>query len=336
MPTLFKRSNGIYYAILSDEPGRRKWISTGERRRNLALKKITATPCQPQQQASTPRLSEFYREFSEFAHTVYSKETVGIYKRAFDNLIKTVGNIHLGTISQRHVDLFRSRRLGEVKKVTVNIELRTLRAAFFTAVRWEILSENPFQQVRLCHLDDEPPLFFSLDDFQSLLAAIESDWLRDVVVVAVLTGMRRGELLNLRWDMVDFNRRLITIQSHGNFRTKQGKRRTIPMNVQVARILEKRHSNQIGDLVFHVDGIYIDERRLTKFFKRCIRRAKLNDRLHFHNLRHSFASWLVQGNVSLYQVQKLLGHSNIRVTEIYSHLLPESMHSTVEKLQVPL
>ncbi|MBM2840933.1 MAG: putative Integrase [Bacteroidetes bacterium] len=199
-----------------------------------------------------------------------------------------------------------------------------------------MLDENPFKQVKLCHFDDELPLYLTVEEFCSLLSEMDAEWLRDTVVVAVLTGMRRGELLNLQWDTVDFNSRVIGIQSHGNFRIKQGKRRAVPMNVQVVKVLERRFSERIGDLVFHVNGAPIGERRLTKYFKRCVRRAKVNDALHFHSLRHSFASWLVQGNVSLYQVQKLLGHSNIRVTEVYSHLLPESMHNTVDKLQIAL
>ena len=129
MPTFFKRSNGIYYAILSDEAGRR----TGERKRNLALAKISNLQPDLPPQPKAPKLSEFYREFKEFADTVYSKETVGVYKRSFANLIAITGDIPLSNITQRHVDLFRSRRLAEVRKVTVNIELRTLRAAFFTA-----------------------------------------------------------------------------------------------------------------------------------------------------------------------------------------------------------
>ena len=133
MPTFFKRSNGIYYAILSDEAGRRKWISTGERKRNLALAKISNLQPDLPPQPKAPKLSEFYREFKEFADTVYSKETVGVYKRSFANLIAITGDIPLSNITQRHVDLFRSRRLAEFRKVTVNIELRTLRAAFFTA-----------------------------------------------------------------------------------------------------------------------------------------------------------------------------------------------------------
>jgi integrase len=334
MPTLIKRSNGVYYAILSDPSGRRKWISTGERKLAKALERLSSIQNPLSERPQSPKLSKFYSEFIDYARTVYSKETIGIYRRSLDNLMRITGDISLSMIDQRHVDFFKSRRLSEIKSVTVNIELRTLRAAFFTALRWKLMDENPFKQVKLCQLDEIPPQFLTVGEFQSLLAIIDADWLRDLVVVAVLTGMRRGELLNLQWTCVDLNRRIIRIQSQGDFRTKLGKRRSIPINAQIVPIFERRLVLRNGDFVFHDDGYRLNERRVTAFFKRCVRRAGLNDDLHFHSLRHSFASWLVQGNVSLYQVQKLLGHSNIRVTEIYSHLLPETMHETVDRLQI--
>jgi site-specific recombinase XerC len=123
------------------------------------LKRISVLQPEPPVPTGAPKLSEFYAEFCKFAETVYSKETIGIYKRSFTNLIAVVGDIHLSSLSQRQVDLFRSRRLGVVRKVTLNIELRTLRAAFFTALRWGMITENPFKQVKLCQLDDDPPLF---------------------------------------------------------------------------------------------------------------------------------------------------------------------------------
>lgn len=134
--------------------------------------------------------------------------------------------------------------------------------------------------------------------------------------------MRRGELLNLRWQDVDLQRRLIHIQSTPTFRTKQGRKLVIPLN----------------DTAFYMlNGKQIFDGRLTHAFKKAVRRAQLEkDGLHFHSLRHTFASWLVQHGASLYKVQKLLGHSSSKVTEIYSHLQPEQMHSTVNWITLPL
>ena len=76
----------------------------------------------------------------------------------------------------------------------------------------------------------------------------------------------------------------------------------------------------------------ISQDRITKTFKKYVIKSKLNPKLKFHSLRHTFASWLVQRGVSIYEVSKLLGHSDIKVTEIYAHLKPENLRNAVELL----
>ena len=75
---------------------------------------------------------------------------------------------------------------------------------------------------------------------------------------------------------------------------------------------------------------------ISKNFKRYAVLAGLDDKVHFHSLRHSFASLLVQAGVSLYEVQRLLGHSSPTVTQVYSHLQPDQMHETVNKISIPV
>ena len=93
-----------------------------------------------------------------------------------------------------------------------------------------------------------------------------------------------------------------------------------------------RLKQSTGEYVFSLNDTRILESRVTHKLKDYIRLAQLNHKLHFHSLRHTFASWLVQDGVSLYEVQKLLGHSNIAVTQVYSHLQPETLHSTVNRI----
>jgi site-specific recombinase XerD len=118
------------------------------------------------------------------------------------------------------------------------------------------------------------------------------------------------------------NRGVIHIQSSPRFKTKQGKQRTIPLNSTALELLRGKRERQAGEYVFTLDGngrISCDW--VSHLFKRYVRKANLaDDRVHFHSVRHSFASWLVQGGATLYEVQKLLGHSSSKVTEIYSHL----------------
>ena len=332
MPTLLKRSNGIYYVVSTDPEGRRKWVSTGQRLKSSAMRALTEGNPRPKQTPRGKPVEDFFKDFLEYGQNVYSLENLQVYRRAFRGFSRHIGNIRLSALSQRHVDTLKTKRLGEVGRVTVNIELRSLRAAFFTAVRWKLMCENPFRGVKQCHIEESTPIYLSRDEFETLIKAVKMPWLRDLIIVAAFSGMRRGELVQLRWTDVDLENQTIQIRSHGKIRTKYGKSRTVPVNPDVRKAILRRKTQMGSEFVFHSNGHPIDGRHLSRMFKRCVRRAKLNDRYHFHSLRHSFGSWLVQSNASLYQVQKLLGHSNIRVTEMYSHLVPADLRETVNRL----
>ena len=106
------------------------------------------------------------------------------------------------------------------------------------------------------------------------------------------------------------------------------------MNDAALRILEARASLRNVEYVLSKDGHRILEHNITRMFHKYAQRLGWDRRLHFHSLRHSFASLLVQRGVSLYEVQNLLGHSNPRVTQIYSHLAPQEMHGAVAKIRL--
>jgi integrase len=267
---------------------------------------------------------------------VFSVETVGIYERSFRSLTRHVGNLRLDALTQKHVDLFKARRLTEVGRTTVNLELRSLRAALYTAMRWKLITENPLKGVKLYSIDEDVPAYLQRADFVKLLSSIPDGVYRDLYSVAVLTGLRRGELVNLRWEDVDLDRQSIMIRSHGEFRTKGGRKRMVPMHPEVLRVLLNRKLHTTGDLVFSRDGKQLSPHAVSMRLKRYIRRVGLDDRLHFHSLRHTFASWLVQNSVSLYEVQRLLGHSSVKLSEIYSHLEPVNLQSAVGRLKISL
>lgn len=216
--------------------------------------------------------------------------------------------------------------------MTLNIELRTLRAAFFYAVRWEMLKANPFSHVPLCRIPERSPAFFTASDFQALISTIKERWLRSVIVLAACTGMRRGEIANLKWGDISTPERVVRIQSDSTFRTKAGKRRVIPLNNAAVRLLSELRQCEQTEYVVTLNGKKIRDVWITRRFKQYLRRLGFKEGYHFHSLRHTFASWLVQNSVPIYEVQQLMGHSSVRVTEIYSHLAPSQLHSTVEGL----
>jgi integrase/recombinase XerD len=100
-------------------------------------------------------------------------------------------------------------------------------------------------------------------------------------------------------------------------------------------ILTQRAQANQAEHVFTFNAQRVLEDLVTKKFKDYVREAGINPKLHFHSLRHTFATWLVQSGVRIYEVQKLLGHSNISVTQICSHLAAMELHEAVEKISIP-
>jgi integrase len=249
------------------------------------------------------------------------------------------GDIVLERINARHWDTYRIKRLEKVTPTSVNIELRALKAFLNTCVRWGILEHSPFNRQPFASVSQTSPLFFTKEDFQKLLGAIKESWLRDAVCFTVATGLRCGELINLRWEDVDLQRRIFTVQSNPTFKTKQGKKRTLPLNEMAYNLLSLRHSQSIGEYVFTVKGKQIAESLISHAFKRAVRTKEigLNDRLHWHSLRSSFATWLVIDGCSIYAVSKLLGYSSVAITQKhYAHLATENLYSDVNKISVSM
>ncbi len=332
---LYRRSNGVYYIII-ETGGKRKYKSTGCTRKSEALKALTNYKALFAERLPVTRLSEFVQKFIPFAETNVSRATLRSYKLTLGNLLDFMGDCPLASITPRRLDEYKIERAKSVSPVSVNIELRTLRAAFNVMVRWRLLDRSPFREVSFIRIPDRAPDYLDRNDFDRLLGTIKEKWLQEVVVVAVLTGMRLGELLHLRWTDVNFEQNMLIIQSAGDFRTKHGKMRTIPLNDVARRLLTELRERTESELVFPSCGRRYSDSWVSHRFKRYARMAGLSAGIHFHSLRHTFATWLVQKGTSIYTVQKLMGHSSIAVTQVYAHLATPDLQTAVNALAVPI
>ena len=150
---------------------------------------------------------------------------------------------------------------------------------------------------------------------------------------AANTGVRISELINLEWSDVDFHNMTVRISNKEDFETKSKRERTLPLNETAYDVLSGIERK--GDYIFcRLDGKKRDKHFVCRSFKKCLRKAGLGEGYSFHSLRHTFASQLVQKGISLYMVQKLMGHANIKTTEIYAYLAPETFHNIVGVLQL--
>jgi integrase len=335
--SLFRRTNGNWYIAYREE-GRLRWKTTHTRVKHEAMK-VLMDFLQESTTGIRPILfSDFVKEFIALQSSAIRKSTLErIYLRAFKIFETLCGNKLLESYTLMDVEFFKSCRLETCAPTTVNIEFRTLRAAFNLAIKWQFLKENPFSRSSKIRVPEKLPVYFSKEDFRDFFAQVKEPVLKDVYIFAALTGLRLGEILSLDWQRVNLERRMIVVANSAGFSTKTGKSRVVPMNNAVLEILVRREATKgTCDAVFHLGGTRLKHSYVQHNFKRYVRRAKLNDDLRFHSLRHTFATWLVQGGVNIYEVQKLLGHSDVRTTEIYSHLTASELQGAVDKISALL
>jgi integrase len=151
--------------------------------------------------------------------------------------------------------------------------------------------------------------------------------LRPLVETAVHTGMRLGELLNLTWAQVDLEHRLILIHE-----SKNNQRRQVLPNSVASEVLAKLPRFLNSPYVFcQREGLQLKPRTVEYIFSEALKRAGITD-FRFHDLRHTFASWLVMRGVDLKTIQELLGHKDYHMTLRYAHLSPVHKRATIEKL----
>jgi site-specific recombinase XerD len=253
-----------------------------------------------------------------------------------DQFLEAIGDKDITKVGVREIEHFLEKKRTEVSNWTARRHHIVLASVFESARRWGYITSNPCRQVARAKMVEVYPVFFSEDELKKIYNTIEDPDFRDLVLCAFATGMRLGEIVSLRWSQIDLDKKLINVESTEGFTTKSKKCRVIPMNKMVIKLFQRQIKKRACEYVFHLDGKKYLEDHVSKVFKKYVLKSGVNPKLHFHSLRHGFCSVLVQRGVSLYEVQKLAGHSSPSVTQIYSHLQPEQLHSTVNKINLNL
>ena len=342
---LVKNNKSAFYQIIYFVDGKKTSHSTKKTTKVEALKylqnfKVSHTssprPIEPIIQDYTAKqfltLSQFKKEYLEYATPVKSKKYIGSISYSFKYLIEYVGDIEIDKIETRVVDKFINATFTRTQRGAHHY-YRTLKAAINKAVEWNYISVNPFTKVKFPKISKSFPVFITEDELLIILVNTKYEHLKDIITVAFYTGLRIGELINMRWNWLDFLQNQITVKCSDTFQTKSKKERIIPMSEKVRSILFKRynlHMHKLDEVVFYSRrGKMLYQESISKQFKKIVRNANLNDKIHFHTLRHSFASLLVQKGVSLYVVKELLGHEDLATTQIYSHLQKQNLKDAI-------
>lgn len=312
--------------------------STGTENKKLAEAILAKVKVKIVEGTFFDKLEEQERSFSEMMDR-YLKERSVLKSPAshlrdrqnMNHLLPVFGKLKLAEVTPKLLAAYKvKRRLEKAAPATINKELGLVRHAFNVALReWEWCRSNPMHKVSMETVHNQVDRWLTSDEESRLLAS-SPEWLREIIIVALNTGMRRGEILNLQWRDVDFSRGVLVVM-----KSKNKERRTIPLNGIVFELLAARQGRmrvKDGYVFASSQDTRIDERNLTRAFYAAMETGKVEN-FRFHDLRHTFATRLVQKGVDLYKVQLLLGHKTPAMTQRYAHHSPESLRDGVQVLE---
>jgi integrase len=225
--------------------------------------------------------------------------------------------------SIRKVDLqnYLTERSAVASPYSVRKELAFLTHMFRLAVEWEIVQVNPAIGLKAPKLPAGRIRYLQPTELKALLEGCR-DGLREIVALAVSTGMRRGEIMGLRYLDVDLSNRRILLPQ-----TKNGESRVVYLNDMAMMVLNSVQAGAPGDLVFSS----WTPTMVTVEFGRVVRKLKIEN-FRFHDLRHTAASWMRMSGADIHTVGMLLGHKDVRTAARYQHLSPAFLTDAVGKL----
>jgi len=335
---IFKRK-GIYYLEYFDElENRKRRVSTKSRLKPDALKFLTQfnQKFNERKIARYISIKDFRQEYIEYLEQSHTKSYISLAKTAFKVLVNYTGNIPLAKLNNRILEKFILENFNRTCYGARHYYIN-LNAAFNKAIVWGYLTENPLRQIKLPKIPKSLPAFINYVELNAIVQDTKNRDLQDIFLTGFHTGMRLSEIINLKWSAINLSERSIIVQNNETFTTKSKKERMIPINDTLAMILNNRIPKvlniKLDEYVFcKYPGVPYLKDYVSKNFKKVVRALKMSERIHFHTLRHSFASNLVQAGVSLYVVKEILGHEDLSTTQIYSHLQKENLISAVKVL----
>jgi integrase len=239
-----------------------------------------------------------------------------------------LGNLSLEEVTPVLIVQWRDHLSKRVSNGTVNRYLAALSAVLSAAVReWMLLDQSPMNKVRKLRESRGRVRWLTDDERNRLLGACRdstSSALYTIVVLALSTGARQGELLNLTWNQVDLSRGCIYLDV-----TKNGERRILPLT---GHVLELMSHHPKGKSTFVFPGPHTGRPlSIRTAWQTAVKRAKLED-FRFHDLRHTAVSYLAMQGCSLIEIAEILGHKDLSMTKRYSHLSQEHTRKVLTKM----
>jgi integrase len=306
----------------------RKAVGTDKKLAKITLKKVETELIENKwldiKREHKIKFSEVSKEFLE----KYSKVNKRSWRRdqlSISHLDKFFGNKFIYEIKEKDIEEYKKERLlTGIKHSTLNRELACLKTILNKAKEWGYIEQVP--KIKLFKENNQRVRYLTEEEEEKLLK-IAPEPLKSIIIIALNTGMRQGEILNLKWRDIDLNEGIIIIQD-----SKSKEKRVIYMNKTTKETFINLLSISGKEYIFeNKNGERYSESYIQHSFEKVVKQAGIKD-FRFHDLRHTFASRLVMAGVNLKTIQELLGHKDYRMSLRYSHLSPEIKRQAVEIL----
>lgn len=336
-----RRREGFVYYIFYKVKGKKYKKSTGtddEKLAKIILKKFEAELTLEKhgikvvdesgfkkEDPNKIRLRDFIEEYPKVRKDKRENtRLIDLY--SLNNLCDYTGNVFLDEINRAIVTKYKSYRIENASPGTVDLELRSLRTAFYYALDSGYINENPFRKYgKLKTRENDLPEFLEIEEIEMMRKAIDKNndkQFREFYELALNSGGRRNELLSMEFKDINFKEKFVVLRH-----TKTGRARTIPMNETLEDVLKKLCSEEKEGKLFDYH-----EDTPTKKFKKYLKLAGIKKDLHLHNIRDTFASHLIMNGVDLLTVSKYMGNSVKIVEKHYGHLSKGYYHNSIKKL----
>jgi integrase len=229
------------------------------------------------------------------------------------------------------IDDYIEYRRKLVSDRTINLEVMVLKSMLDKGVEWGLTASNPLEGVKpLKHRQKRFKRALTADEIERLLE-VSAERYRPVWLCLVTTGLRKAELVNLTWDDIDWDAKVIKVQNRDDFETKAGGIRIVPMAERLHDTLKAMRPHSKSKYVFVTKEGTPLRNNLLRNFKATVKRAGIDaDGLNIHSLRRTFVTHLIRSGANPKVVQRLSGHRSIAITmNIYAEVLPEDERDAI-------